>query len=51
MVTGKATDRSSTTENWISRRLTFSRAALLKDEKFLARPSLKELDRGLRLPW
>jgi hypothetical protein len=43
--------RLSTAERWLSpRRRNFSLAALLKEDKFLGRPSLKELDLGLRLP-
>jgi hypothetical protein len=41
----------STAERWLStRRLNFSLAALLKEDKLLGKPSLKELDLGLRLP-
>ena len=40
----------STAEKWFSPcRLDLSLAAFLKDEKFLGRPSLKELGLGLRL--
>lgn len=47
----EATLRLSTAERWMSPRLrNFSLAALLREDKFLGRPSLKELDLGLRLP-
>lgn len=43
--------RLSTAENWLSpRRRNFSLEALLREDKLLGRPSLKELDLGLRLP-
>lgn len=43
--------RLSTAERWLSPlRRNFSLAALLKEDKHLGRPSLKELDLGLRLP-
>ncbi len=43
--------RLSTAENWLSpRRRSFSLEALLREDKLLGRPSLKELDLGLRLP-
>ena len=50
-VIGEAIVRLSVTERWLSPRLrNLSLAVLLKEDKFRVKPSLKELDLGLKLP-